>query len=105
MLHHKKVLLFFCLFASAAVLRKRLVRVAAKSATEATAGFDTPSFNGAQSVSNGIAEPQEIRSPGIRKRDAKIFLDDLRRVAVSAWISAMWRHQSRFIACTMTSYL
>jgi len=34
-----------------------LVRVAADSATEAPAGFNTPSFNGAQSVSNGIVEP------------------------------------------------
>jgi len=34
-----------------------LARVAAKSATEAPAGFNTPSFNGAQSVSNGIVEP------------------------------------------------
>lgn len=28
-----------------------------QSAREAPAGFDTPSFNGGQSVSNGIAEP------------------------------------------------
>jgi CxxC motif-containing protein (DUF1111 family) len=34
-----------------------LARVAAKSATEAPAGFNTPSFNGAQSISNGIVEP------------------------------------------------
>jgi len=34
-----------------------LARVAAKSATEAPAGFNTPSFNGGQSVSNGIVEP------------------------------------------------
>jgi CxxC motif-containing protein (DUF1111 family) len=29
----------------------------AKAATEAPAGFNTPSFNGSQSISNGIAEP------------------------------------------------
>jgi len=34
-----------------------LARVAAKSATEAPAGFNTPSFNSAQSISNGIVEP------------------------------------------------
>jgi CxxC motif-containing protein (DUF1111 family) len=34
-----------------------LARVAAKSATEAPAGFNTPSFNGEQSVSNGIVQP------------------------------------------------
>jgi hypothetical protein len=33
MLHHKKVLLFFCLFASAAVLGKQLVRVAEAAST------------------------------------------------------------------------
>jgi CxxC motif-containing protein (DUF1111 family) len=40
-----------------AVLGTGLARVAAKSATEAPAGFNTPSFNGAQSISNGIVEP------------------------------------------------
>jgi CxxC motif-containing protein (DUF1111 family) len=39
------------------VLGTGLARVAAKSATEAPAGFNTPSFSGAQSVSNGIVEP------------------------------------------------
>jgi CxxC motif-containing protein (DUF1111 family) len=39
------------------VLGTGLARVAAKSATEAPAGFNTPSFNGAQSVSNGIVQP------------------------------------------------
>jgi CxxC motif-containing protein (DUF1111 family) len=39
------------------VLGTGLARVTAKSATEAPAGFNTPSFNGAQSVSNGIVEP------------------------------------------------
>jgi CxxC motif-containing protein (DUF1111 family) len=40
-----------------AALGTGLARVAAKSATEAPAGFNTPSFNSAQSVSNGIVEP------------------------------------------------
>jgi len=53
----RKVLLFSCLFAAVAALGTGLARVAAKSATEASAGFNTPSFNGAQSVSNGIVEP------------------------------------------------
>jgi CxxC motif-containing protein (DUF1111 family) len=34
-----------------------LAVIAQQSATEAPAGFSTPSFNGAQSISNGIAEP------------------------------------------------
>jgi CxxC motif-containing protein (DUF1111 family) len=55
--HRRKVLLCSCLFAALAVLGTGLARVAAKSATEAPAGFNTPSFNGAQSVSNGIVEP------------------------------------------------
>ena len=55
--HWRKVLLCFCLFAPLTVLGTGLARVAAKSATEAPAGFNTPSFNGAQSVSNGIVEP------------------------------------------------
>jgi CxxC motif-containing protein (DUF1111 family) len=55
--HRRKVLLCSCLFAALAVLGTGLARVAAKSATEAPAGFNTPSFNSAQSVSNGIVEP------------------------------------------------
>jgi CxxC motif-containing protein (DUF1111 family) len=55
--HWRKILLSFCLFAGLAALGTGLARVAAKSATEAPAGFNTPSFNGAQSVSNGIVEP------------------------------------------------
>jgi CxxC motif-containing protein (DUF1111 family) len=55
--HWRKVFLCSCLFAALTVLGTGLARVAAKSATEAPAGFNTPSFNGAQSVSNGIAEP------------------------------------------------
>jgi CxxC motif-containing protein (DUF1111 family) len=55
--HRRKVLLCSCLFAALTVLGTGLARVAAKSATEAPAGFNTPSFSGAQSVSNGIVEP------------------------------------------------
>ena len=55
--HWRKVLLCSCLFAALTALGTGLARVAAKSATEAPAGFNTPSFNGAQSVSNGIIEP------------------------------------------------
>ena len=55
--HWRKVLLCSCLFAALTALGTGLARVAAKSATEAPAGFNTPIFNGAQSVSNGIVEP------------------------------------------------
>jgi CxxC motif-containing protein (DUF1111 family) len=55
--HFRKVLLCSCLFAAVAALGTGLARVAAKSATEAPAGFNTPSFNSAQSISNGIVEP------------------------------------------------
>jgi CxxC motif-containing protein (DUF1111 family) len=55
--HRRKILLCSCLFAALTVLGTGLARVAATSATEAPAGFSTPSFNGAQSVSNGIVEP------------------------------------------------
>ena len=53
----RKVLLCSCLFATLIVLSTGLATVIAKSPTEAPAGFNTPSFNGAQSVSNGIVEP------------------------------------------------
>ena len=53
----RKVLLCSCLFATLIVLGTGLATVIAKSPTEASAGFNTPSFNGAQSVSNGIVEP------------------------------------------------
>ena len=52
-----KVLLSSCLLATSIALGTGLVRVAAKSATEAPAGFNTPSFNGQHSISNGIVEP------------------------------------------------
>ena len=55
--HRKKVLLCFGLSAALIALGSGLARVAAKSATEAPAGFNTPSFNGAQSISNGLVEP------------------------------------------------
>jgi CxxC motif-containing protein (DUF1111 family) len=49
-----------------------LAGVSAKSATEAPAGFNTPSFNGAQSISNGIVEP-----PGDTfARDQEIYEQD-----------------------------
>jgi len=57
MSHSRKVLFCSCLFATLAALGTGLARVAAKSATEAPAGFNTPSFNSAQSISNGIVEP------------------------------------------------
>jgi len=52
-----KVLLCSCLLAASIALGTGLVRVTAKSATEAPAGFNTPSFNGQHSISNGILEP------------------------------------------------
>ena len=55
--HRRKIVLSACFCATAIVLGTGLVRVAAKSATEAPAGFNTPSFNGQHSVSNGIVEP------------------------------------------------
>src|ERR1700760_2877695 len=53
----RKLLLSSCVVGLIAVLGTGLARVAAKSLTEAPTGFNTPSFNGAQSISNGIAEP------------------------------------------------
>ena len=53
----RKVLLCSCLFAALTALGTGLVGVAANSATEAPAGFNTPSFNGAASISNGLVEP------------------------------------------------
>lgn len=55
--HWRKVLLCSCFFAAVAALAAGFSRVAAKSSTEAPAGFNTPSFNSAQSISNGIVEP------------------------------------------------
>jgi hypothetical protein len=67
MLHHKMVLLFFCLFASAAVLRMRLVRVAAKSATEATeatAGFALPVSTVHKASATESLSPRRYVRPG-----------------------------------------
>src|ERR1700692_460333 len=53
----RKVLLCSCLFATLTALGTGVVGVAANSATEAPAGFNTPSFNGAASINNGLVEP------------------------------------------------
>ena len=46
-----------CVLAGAASLTIGLTGISSHSFQEAPAGFNTPSFNGAQSVSNGIVEP------------------------------------------------
>ncbi len=53
----RKVLLCFCLFASLTALGTGPVGTASNSATEAPAGFNTPSFNSAASIHNGLVEP------------------------------------------------
>jgi hypothetical protein len=53
----RKVLLCSCLFAALTALGTGVVGIAANSATEAPAGFNTPSFNGGASVNNGLVEP------------------------------------------------
>src|SRR5580658_4382562 len=57
----KKVLVCSCLVATLTALGIGIARVEAQSAagaaTEAPAGFNTPSFNSAHSISNGIVEP------------------------------------------------
>jgi CxxC motif-containing protein (DUF1111 family) len=53
----RKLVLSSCVLALLAALGTGLARVAATSVTEAPAGFNTPSFNGAHSISNGIVEP------------------------------------------------
>ena len=55
--HWRRILLCSCLVAALTVLATGLARVAANSPTEAPAGFNTPSFNGTQSISNGIVQP------------------------------------------------
>src|ERR1700688_4754414 len=50
-------LLSGCVLVGAVRLAIGLTGINQQSANEAPAGFNTPSFNGAQSVSNGIAEP------------------------------------------------
>ncbi|QNI34414.1 hypothetical protein H7849_11275 [Alloacidobacterium dinghuense] len=53
----RKVILQGCLLAVVIRLAIGLAGISQESAKDAPAGFNTPSFNGAQSVSNGIAEP------------------------------------------------
>lgn len=54
---HRKVLIGLCLIAASFALDIGFAGIAERAATEAPAGFNTPSFNGKQSISNGIAEP------------------------------------------------
>jgi CxxC motif-containing protein (DUF1111 family) len=54
---HKKVVRSVCAFAGCAGLFTAFAGIAQQSAVEAPAGFNTPSFNSAASVSNGIDEP------------------------------------------------
>jgi CxxC motif-containing protein (DUF1111 family) len=53
----RKVLLSVCLFGAPIAMTIGFRGIAQQSAKEAPAGFNTPSFNSAQSVSNGIVEP------------------------------------------------
>ena len=53
----RKVLLSVCLSGALVIMTIGFVGIAQQSAKEAPAGFNTPSFNSAQSVSNGIVEP------------------------------------------------
>jgi CxxC motif-containing protein (DUF1111 family) len=53
----RNVLVSVCLFGALIALTLGLVGIAQQSAKEAPAGFNTPSFNSAQSISNGIVEP------------------------------------------------
>jgi CxxC motif-containing protein (DUF1111 family) len=53
----RKVLLSVCLFGALIAMTIGFVGIAQQSATEAPAGFNTPSFNSTASVSNGIVEP------------------------------------------------
>jgi CxxC motif-containing protein (DUF1111 family) len=53
----RKVLVSVCLFGALIALTLGLVGIAQQSAKEAPAGFNTPSFNSAQSINNGIVEP------------------------------------------------
>jgi CxxC motif-containing protein (DUF1111 family) len=56
-LGRRKVLFSSCLVVTMVALVIALAGFAEKSAREAPAGFNTPSFNGSQSISNGIDEP------------------------------------------------
>jgi CxxC motif-containing protein (DUF1111 family) len=53
----RKVLVSVCLSAAFMAMTIGIVGIAQQSAQEAPAGFNTPSFNSAASVSNGIVEP------------------------------------------------
>src|ERR1700733_16290009 len=57
----KRILVCSCVTATLVALGAGLARVEAQSPsaapTEAPAGFNTPSFNGARSISNGLVEP------------------------------------------------
>ena len=53
----RRVLIYSSLCAALSALGAGVVSTAATSATEAPAGFNTPSFNGAASINNGLAEP------------------------------------------------
>ena len=53
----RKAILHGCLLAEAIRLAIGLTGIGQQSAKEAPAGFNTPSFNGAKSISNGITEP------------------------------------------------
>jgi CxxC motif-containing protein (DUF1111 family) len=53
----RKVLVSVCLFGALIALTVGIVGIAQQSATEAPGGFNTPSFNSVQSISNGIVEP------------------------------------------------
>src|SRR5271156_1180125 len=53
----RKVLVSVCLFGALMAVTIGFVGIAQQSATEAPAGFNTPSFNSAASISNGIVEP------------------------------------------------
>ena len=87
----RNVLLFSCLFAAVAALGAGLARVAAKSATEAPAGFNTPSFNSAQSISNGIVEP-----PGDTfARDQQVYEQNKKQSRMALSHQCLQRHQLR----------
>jgi CxxC motif-containing protein (DUF1111 family) len=53
----KRILVHSCLVATLAVLGTAFAEAEAPPPTEAPAGFNTPSFNSAHSISNGIVEP------------------------------------------------
>jgi CxxC motif-containing protein (DUF1111 family) len=53
----RKILVSVCLFGALMAMTIGVVGIAQQSATEAPAGFNTPSFNSAASISNGIVEP------------------------------------------------